>query len=194
MNLLTATRATVKSLPAHAEEKELASRLARGEQRAFELVVEAYGGRVTALARRLLGWSEGADDVAQDVFLTVLRKRKQFRGEAKLWTWLATITVNRCRSLRRRRWVLERVLHAVAPSRETRTAAAERSETEETAERVRAAVTKLPATYREVIVLRYLEELKIDEVAEVLGLRRNAVEVRLSRGRKLLEESLGEFR
>jgi RNA polymerase sigma factor (sigma-70 family) len=45
-----------------------------------------------------------------------------------------------------------------------------------------------------VIVLRYLEELKIDEVAEVLGLRRNTVEVRLSRGRKLLEESLGELR
>jgi RNA polymerase sigma-70 factor (ECF subfamily) len=194
MKLLTAKRALVKSLPAQAEERELAARLARGEERAFEEVVERYGPRVTGLAARLLAWTDGADDVAQDVFLAVLRKRRQFRGDAKLWTWLAAITVNRCRGLRRRRWLLERVLRVVAPARDTQITAADRSETEETAVKVRAAVARLPATCREVIVLRYLEELKIDEVAEVLGLRRNTVEVRLSRGRKLLEESLGELR
>jgi RNA polymerase sigma-70 factor (ECF subfamily) len=195
MNLLAATRENVKSLPAQAEETQLAARLARGEEAAFELVVERYGRRVAALAARLLGWSDGADDVAQDVFLTVLKKRKQFRGEAKLWTWLAAITVNRCRSLRRRRWVLERVLRAAAPLRSRETTPAESaSEAEETAARVRAAVARLPATYREVIVLRYLEELKIGDVAEVLGLRRNTVEVRLTRARKLLERSLEELR
>lgn len=193
MNLLAATREKVKSLPAQAEERQLAARLAAGDERAFELVVERYGPRVAALAGRLLGWSDAGDDVAQDVFLTVLRKRKQFRGDAKLWTWLAAITVNRCRSLRRRRWVFERVLHTLAPLRPGHAAAEATSECEETAARVRAAVGRLPATYREVIVLRYLEELKIDEVADVLRLRRNTVEVRLSRARRLLEESLGEY-
>jgi RNA polymerase sigma-70 factor (ECF subfamily) len=194
MKRLAAKRALVKSLPAHAEENELGLGLARGDERAFERVVERYGRRVTALAARLLGYSEGADDVAQDVFLAVLRKRTHFRGDAKLWTWLAAITVNRCRSLRRRQWIWQRVLRAAAPLRPRQTAPADRaSETHETAAQVRAAVARLPAAYREAIVLRYLEELTVDEVAEVLSLRRNTVEVRLSRGRKLLEESLGDL-
>ncbi|MEX0977903.1 MAG: sigma-70 family RNA polymerase sigma factor, partial [Pirellulales bacterium] len=118
MNLLTATRATVKQIPGEAEDRELAARLARGDAAAFDRVVEIYGGRVTALAARLLGWSEGADDVAQDVFLAVLRKGKQFRGESRLWTWLAAMTVNRCRSLRRRRWLQTRILRRIAPARD----------------------------------------------------------------------------
>ena len=193
MNLLAASRATVKQLPAEAEDRELAARLARGEERAFEQVVERYGGRVIALAARLLGWSDGADDVAQDVFLAVLRKGKQFRGEARLWTWLAAMTVNRCRSLRRRRWLTERTLGAIAPARQKQAAPADRrSERDEQTASIRAAVARLPATQREVIVLRYFEELSIEEMAGVLAVKRNAVEVRLSRARKLLEESLRE--
>ena len=81
MNPLTATRPTVKQLPAEAEDRELAARLARGEHRAFDEIVERYAARVIALAARLLDSSDGADDVAQDVFLAVLRKGKQFRRQ-----------------------------------------------------------------------------------------------------------------
>ena len=118
MNLLATTRATVKSLPAETDDRELAARLARGDERAFEQIVERYGPRVIALAARLSDWSDGADDVAQDVFLAVLRKGKNFRGESRLWTWLAAMTVNRCRSLRRRRWLASRVLGAIAAARQ----------------------------------------------------------------------------
>jgi len=64
---------------------------------------------------------------------------------------------------------------------------------DELAADVRAAIARLPPTYREVVVLRYLEELGIDEVATVLGLRRNTVEVRLSRARQQLEKTLARW-
>ena len=115
MNLIIAPVSPVTSLPAEAddEDRELAARLARGDSGAFEQLIEGYGPRVVGLAARLLNWSEGAEDLAQDVFLAVLRKRTKFRGEARLWTYLAAITVNRSRTIRRRRWLHERVLRAI---------------------------------------------------------------------------------
>ncbi len=191
MNLLTATCAIVKQLPAEADDRHLAVRLARGESEAFEQLVEQYGPRVTGLATRLLGWTDGADDVAQDVFLQVLRKGKQFRGQSSLWTWLATLTVNRCRSLQRRQWIHQRVMQTIAfwQPAET-TTLADRPECDETAARIRAIVATLPAPSREVIVLRYFEELSIQQMADVLGTKRNTVEVRLTRARKQLEPLL----
>jgi RNA polymerase sigma-70 factor (ECF subfamily) len=63
-------------------------------------------------------------------------------------------------------------------------------ERSETAIRVRAQVAQLPAAAREVIVLRYFEELSLDEIAAILGIKRNAIEARLSRARKQLEPLL----
>ena len=117
MNLtITRHRAAVAALSASAEEeRELAARLARGEPAAFDQLVERFAPRVVGLATHLLGRSRGAEDVAQDVFLAVLEKPGAFRGQAKLWTYLATVTVNRCRTLRRRRWLHDRLLRAAAP-------------------------------------------------------------------------------
>lgn len=191
MNLLTASLPHVTSLPAEAEEREIAARLARGEPAAFDQVVEQYGGRVTALARRLLGWGDGAEDVAQEVFVTLLEKPAAFRGEARLWTYLATITVNRCRSVRRRRWVQERLLGVFRWRAASATEPADRPQLDEQAMLVRRAVNGLPEKYREAVVLRYFEDLKIGEIARMLALKENTVEARLSRARKMLSESLG---
>jgi RNA polymerase sigma-70 factor (ECF subfamily) len=182
----------VDPLPADSDERDLALRLARGEPAALECLIERYALRVTQLARRLLTWSDGADDVTQEVFLTVMQKARMFRGEAQFWTYLAAITVNRTRSLLRRRWLGQRVLRAIASGRASAGEVAV-GERDATAEAVRAAVAGLPSGYREVIVLRYLEELSIVEVADVLGLRPNTVEVRLSRARKLLEPELAKL-
>ncbi|MBI2823200.1 MAG: RNA polymerase sigma factor [Planctomycetia bacterium] len=193
MTTSTAARPTVKSPPAEADDRELAARFARGEPEAFDRLVEQYYRRVAGLAARLLGWGDGAQDVTQEVFLAALRNRGRFRGQSGLWTYLAAITVNRCRSVRRRAWLRERVLGVVGAGPRADAANAEGEPCavrDETAAAVRQAVARLPATYREVIVLRYLEELPVSEVAEVLGLKRNAVEVRLTRGRKMLEKLL----
>jgi RNA polymerase sigma factor (sigma-70 family) len=193
-NLWDASTRTVRAQSAEADDGDLVARLGRGDPAAFDALVDRYAQRVTRLAARLLGWSSGAEDVAQDVFVKLLGKPKQFRGDAKLWTYLTVITVNRCRSLQRRQWLQQRVMQLIGSRLVTPDVPREpRIERDETAERIRAAVAQLPTNLREVIVLRYFEELGVEQVAEILSLRRNAVEVRLSRARKLLEPFLIEF-
>ena len=177
--------------PAKADDRDLAARFARGEVGALEEVIERYQGHVAGLAARLLGWNEDAVDATQEVFVSALRGQRRFGARASLWTWLAAITVNRCRSIQRRRWLQHKLLRARGPAVEA-TESTERPgiEQDETALEVRAAIAELSRKNREVIVLHYLEELSIAEVAEILELRRNAVEVRLSRARKSLASAL----
>src|SRR4051794_39555078 len=110
---------------ADAEESALARRFSSGDPQAFEEMVACYRARVTRLAHRLLGWGGDPEDVVQDVFLAALRKAKDFRGRASLWTWLATITINRCRRQLRRQALWRRFLFA--RSREETAVAADRS-------------------------------------------------------------------
>ena len=156
-----------------------------------DLVVE-HRERVARLCYRVLGWREDVEDVVQEVFLAAFKALPQFRGESGVSTWLMRITVNACRSHMRKR--LPR-LRLFAKSHEHIEPRLDRSPPgdlmdRERFERVRAAIRRLPIKYGEVVVLRYLEELKVSEVGNVLGLGKNAVEVRLNRARKWLEEDL----
>jgi RNA polymerase sigma factor (sigma-70 family) len=177
---------------AEADESALAQRFASGDPEAFEDVVALYRARVARLAHRLLGWGGDPEDVVQEVFLAALRKAKDFRGRASLWTWLATITVNRCRRQLRRRALWRRFLFA--RSREDAAVAADGGAlADETNRRVREAVAALPARDREVIVLYHLEESPATEIAELLGVTPNAMQVRLHRARAKLSAALAEF-
>ncbi|HEY4313112.1 MAG TPA: RNA polymerase sigma factor [Pirellulales bacterium] len=191
MNISIQANPPVKAPHAEVEDRDLAVRLARGDARALEQLIERYQRRVAGLAARLLAWADGAEDVTQSVFLAAWRRRAQFRHEARLWTYLATITVNTCRSLQRRRWLEQSVRKWIAPlKRQADGPSYQQLMVNEKSELVRAAVARLPQTYREAVVLRYLEGMSIREVASLLGIKRNAVEARLSRARKLLETSL----
>jgi RNA polymerase sigma-70 factor (ECF subfamily) len=177
---------------AEADESALARRFASGDPEAFEEMVALYQARVTRLAHRLLGWGGDPEDVAQEVFLVAMRKAKDFRGQASLWTWLATITVNRCRRQLRRQALWRRFVSA--RSREETAVAADRGALQdETHRRVRDAVAALPARDREVIVLYYLEECPAVEIGELLRATPNAVQVRLHRARGRLSAALAEF-
>jgi len=173
----------------------LVERFARGDRAAFGEIVAMYGRRVGQLAYRLTGWRDDVDDVVQDVFLSALKHLPRFRRDSSLWTWLATITVNTCRSRRRRRWLQQRFLRLARLNRRADSAAPpEQGSTDrETFERVRRAVRALPANQREAVVLRYLQGMAIEQVARVLGVRRNAVEVRLHRARARLKEVLRDL-
>lgn len=195
MNLGSATRTHVNHVSAEDEDRDLSLRFAQGDRGAFAVVVEQFGPRVTALAARLLGWREGADDVAQEVFLAAWHNQRRFRGESSLWTWLAAMTVNRSRSVQRRRRLFDKFAAAAgrAPAKAGLEPGPEqRLYRDETAACVREAVARLPVKYREVLVLRYLEELAVDEIAALLSERRNTIEVRITRARKLLEPQLAE--
>ncbi len=189
----TVSRPRMTTKPPELDESELVAQLVRGNPQAFDQVVEQYQPRVAAMAHRLLGWTDETEDVVQDVFVTVLARVDSFQGRSSLWTWIARITINRCRSWQRRNWLrrnVHRIGEALLNQQASQLPAGQETIRDETAVEVRTAVRALPVKYREVVVLRYLEELPIERVAELLGLSRAAVDVRLTRARKKLAERL----
>lgn len=157
-------------------------------------LIAAQQAQVAQLARRLLGWSPDVADVVQDVFVAALEQWPRFRGEAAVGTWLYRITVNECRRWRRRKRLrVVRALDFVTGQAREAGQSPDAAAADEVARRVQAAVRALPQKYREVVVLRYLEELSVDEIGGILGIKRNAVETRLSRARRRLGEHLADL-
>jgi len=153
----------------------------------LDALVASHAGEIVRLVSRLVDQSEDVEDLVQETFLAALAHRRTFRGDCRPSTWLARIAVNRCRSYHRWRR-LRRFIPLLPGAGAAGTTAS--GEAVETGEEVRRAVGRLPAKYREAIVLRYFEDIAIDEIAEVLGVRRTAVEKRLSRARQKLKEML----
>jgi RNA polymerase sigma-70 factor (ECF subfamily) len=170
------------------DETRLWSACADGDAEAFARLVATHQDRVARLAYRLIGWSGEVEDVVQDVFLAVWTHRGRFRGDCRISTWLAVLTVNQCRKRHRSRWL--RLLRRRA--KPAGSIAGEDVPDGSVAERVQEVIRELPVAYREVIVLRYLEELPVERVGEILGLRSNTVNVRLMRARRRLEAKLAE--
>jgi RNA polymerase sigma-70 factor (ECF subfamily) len=147
---------------------------------------------LTRLVRRLMAWSPDADDLVQETLVVALTKRKTFRGDAKLETWMTRIAINCCRSYERKRSLRSKLFGAWA-RRQPEAAGASPADSlcvDERASSVRAAVAKLPPQSREAIVLCYLEGLSVEEAAAALNVRRGTVEVRLSRARSQLRRML----
>jgi RNA polymerase sigma factor (sigma-70 family) len=158
----------------------------------LERLIAAHEPRVRRLAHRLLGWRGDVDDLVQDVFLTAFKRLGTFRGEANLATWLARVTINRCRTYQRRQ-VLRLELFRRQRDNQHSSPADASALRDETSQRVRDAIAQLRAKDREVIVLFYLEELSIAEIAGTLNATNNAVEVRLHRSRQRLKGFLGDL-
>ncbi len=179
--------------PAGVDEAALAAGLARGERAALNELIARHRDRVSRLAHRLLGWPDEVDDVVHDVFVAAMTHGKGFRGDSSLATWLTRITINACRLYRRRQALRRGLLDELRAWRKSSAAfPADRPAAQRDAfARVRQAVSELPAKYREVVVLRYMEEFPMARIADVLRLKVNTVEVRLSRARRMLEEALG---
>jgi RNA polymerase sigma-70 factor (ECF subfamily) len=174
------------------DDPQLVRRFVAGCDRAAEEVFAASVPRLTRVIRRLLAWRDDPRDLLQDVFVAALRARSRFRGESSLETWLVRIAINECRKYHRRKWLETRLLRSLRFRSQPGEAgvAEERAVRNECAARVRGAFGRLPAIYREVLVLYYLEEMTAAAVANVLGIRRGTVEVRLSRARCELERML----
>ena len=170
----------------------LIEKFSRGDESAFDRIVERYSTDVGALANRLLGWPGEVEDVSQEVFLAAYLGLKRFRGECSLRSWLFTITINKCRSHGRRQLLRLRTSSQVADKVQSPSAQTESSSPvdAETLNRLRNAVAALPAKYREPVVLKYIEELGTDEIARILGISQNALHVRLSRARRRLKQHL----
>ncbi len=184
------------------DDADLLACLRRGDADASEALVRRYGGRMLATARRIVGSEDAAQDVVQDAFLSAFRALDGFQGGARLSTWLHRIVVNtalmKLRSRRRRpEESIEELLprfaddgHWADEPRPWDTSADVLLERRETRSIVRAAIDRLPASHREVLVLRDVEELDTDETAALLGLSPAATRVRLHRARQALKTLL----
>jgi RNA polymerase sigma-70 factor, ECF subfamily len=159
----------------------------------FERLVADHQPRVARLAQRLLGWkSDDVDDVVQEVFVSAWKALPQFRGDSSISTWLFRLTLNECRRQRRRRIMRLGFLKRFATHR-PQIQESDPLDQDERLAIVRQAIARLPLKYRQIIVLRYLEELDVPEMMRVLNLSRSAIDVRLHRAREMLAHSLGKL-
>jgi RNA polymerase sigma-70 factor (ECF subfamily) len=173
------------------ETEALLGRLKAADPGAFEALVVAYQHRVFGIALRMMRDPTEAEDVAQEVFLRVHRGIDAFRGDAKISTWLYAITsrvcLNRLASPSRRSREGEDVIACLPSAEADPAAAAARSELEAALHR---AIAELPDDRRIVVVLRDIEGLTYDEIAETLALEPGTVRSRLHRARTELKERL----
>ncbi len=160
----------------------------------FDHLYETYEPMVERWVRRLAGPSADVEDLVHDVFVVALRRSGDFRGEAKVSTWLFRITqlVIRKRRFRRRLRQFLDVLHrsheeAVAPPSPT---PLEVLEDRQRVARLYAALDRLPDKYRTVVIMCDIEGSGAEEVGQLIGLTANAVWVRVHRARAMLLEQL----
>lgn len=186
-------------------EDALVARLQSGDPGAFETLVRTYMAALLRVARRFLRNEEDARDAVQDAFISAFRSIKSFGSNAKLSTWLHRIVVNaslmKLRSQKRRpEEDIEEYLplfaadgHQAEPSVPWPETAESMLQREETRDVVRRAIDQLPGTYREVLLLRDIEELSTEETAEMLKITPNAVKIRLHRARQALRKLLDPY-
>jgi RNA polymerase sigma-70 factor (ECF subfamily) len=185
-----------------AADAALLERLRAGDEAAFAELVRRHGGRMLAVARRYLANEQAAQDCVQDAFVAAFKALDRFEGRSSLATWLHRITVNAALQTMRRRGYKDEV--AVDPGQPTFDEDGLRDgPTELTAlgadellaradvrAEVRAAIDRLPASYRNVLLLRDIEGLSIKEVADMLDVSENNAKVRLHRARNALKKEL----
>ncbi len=178
---------------------DLVNRHRYGDAAAFDEVYERFGVMVFNLALRMTGDPDEAADLSQETFLKIHRYLAGFRGRSSLRTWVYRVTINCCRtryrrqeSWRRRRDTGQTERLEQLPDRQR--SPEERAMARNVGDRVGAALARLPAVYREVVVLRDIEGLTYREIATVAGLRIGTVRSRLARGRDRLRALLEEGR
>jgi RNA polymerase sigma-70 factor (ECF subfamily) len=170
------------------EERALVERHRYGDPGAFEEVYERFGEMVFNLALRLAGDREEAADLTQEAFLRVYRHLGKFGGRSTLKTWVYRVALNHCRSRLARRRSAE-PLGAAEPVDPARGPEA-RALAGDAGRRVAAALAALPPAFREAVVLRDLEGLSYEEIAEVTGAPLGTVKVHIFRARKELAKNM----
>jgi len=177
------------------DDASLVDRLRRGDSRAFEDLVIGYQHRVFGVALRMLGNRAEAEELAQEVFLRVHRAIGEFRGDAKLSTWLYAITsrlcLNRLSTGERRMARQGEETLTLLPSHEV--GPAEEMERNELEMALHRAIAELSEERRIVVVLRDLEGLSYEEIAAALELELGTVRSRLHRARMDLRDKLERF-
>jgi RNA polymerase sigma factor (sigma-70 family) len=181
------------------DELAIARRVASGDRAAFEVLMRRYNRRLYRLARASLRDDAEAKDALQDAYLRAYRSMGQFRGDAALLTWLSRLVLNECNARLRRSIRRENIISIVSADRHMH-ACSEVTEPGESPDDLTARaqlravleqkVDELPEIFRLVFVLRSIEEVGVEEVAEALGISPETVRSRHFRAKGMLRESL----
>lgn len=181
---------------------DLIEEFRKGEQGSFEELLSRYSSKVFSLASRLTRNTEDAEEVLQDVFVTVHRKIAGFEGKSSFSSWLYRVTVNAAfMKLRKRKQDLSVSLEDIVQQSQT-VAALKSPESafvdsqsirNQMLEALEVAIRKLPDDYRPVFILRDVDGLTSREVSKILDLTVPAVKSRLHRSRLMLRRRLTRF-
>lgn len=192
----------LKSAAHVSNEKQLVARLRSGDRAGYEQLVRTYGGRMLAVAWRLVRNEEDARDCVQDAFLQAFRNIEHFEERSTLGSWLHRIVVNaalmKIRTRERRpEDSIDDLLPQfdvdglrLEPEAELAVSLETLLESRQTSEFVRRSIDQLPEGYRNVLLIRDIEGYDTEETAALLGLTPGAVKTRLHRARAALKSLL----
>ena len=172
-------------------EQQWIARARHGDADAFEQLVVAYEGPVYRLALRMCGSTEDAREVTQDAFLAAWRGLPAFRGDSRFSSWLYRLTTNAAIDfLRREKHHLGNLPLEEAPERPDPQQPELLAEQREQQEALQRALDQLSPEHRQVLLLRVVQQLSYDEIAQALSLESGTVKSRISRARRQLREIL----
>ncbi len=194
------------------EDAVLTAELQAGSEEAFALLIAQYHAPVYSLVSRLLNDVGDAPDITQDVFIKVFRGIRNFHGDSSLRTWIYRIALHEA-SNQRRWWSRHRGREVTIEDQtdargedgpsysfclkdilvDKQASPFEMAAHEEIRAKVESELRKLPEPFRTVVVLRDLEGMAYEEIAEILGAQLGTVKSRLVRGRTMLRQQLAEF-
>src|SRR5437867_3917098 len=177
----------------------LIQRCVQGDQSAWDLIVTQYWRKVFNVAYKFVGKHDEAEDLTQDIFLKIFKSIGTFDRRANFQTWLISVSRNLCidhyRSVRKERETIDRNVDAAAvvpPSVEASPIAA--LEQRDRVALLRQALAGLPTTLRSAVIMRDIQELSYQEIAERLDLPEGTVKSRINRGRTELARQVRRLR
>lgn len=180
------------------KDAELVGRIKHGDGLALEEIVRRYSNKVYNLAFHITHNTSAAEEIMQDVFLTLIAKIKTLENDAYFATWLYRVTTNAAYGYLRRekRYTEQTPIDEI----DEQAAGFDFSElpddvllSDESKDIIRQAIDGLPTSMRTIVIMKDVEGLKNEEISEALGLSLPAVKSRLHRGRLLLRETLSAY-
>jgi RNA polymerase sigma factor (sigma-70 family) len=177
----------------------LIERCLKGDQRAWDEIVRLYWRKVFNVAYKFVGRQDEAEDLAQDIFLKLFKSLKTFDRRANFSTWLISVSRNLCidhyRSMRRERDVVTHDVDVVSLARPSALDSPQVAlERRDRVALLRAALDKLAPSLRTAVMLRDIQELSYQEIAEKLGVPEGTVKSRINRGRAELARQIARLR
>lgn len=181
------------SSPVELDDQQLVLASKGGDQDAFAQLVQRYQRRIFNLVYRMLQQYEEANEITQETFLAAWQGLPSFRGEARFATWLYRIAYN-CALKQLETRKRDRALQAALQAEQALDSSADRASAQIDAHEQQALVQEhlshLPAKYRIVLILRHLQDMTYEEMAEILTMPVGTIKTHLFRARNLLKERL----